>query len=132
MKWKENEMKPENKKILHKAIATFGRYNQCLQTVEELMELQKAVFENAHRGTDNRQNIVEEVADVEIMIAQLKMIYDIKSNDIEEIQDYKIGRLNKTVDKYIAKKEAEKKEQIQENNKHLQIDRVISSGKDYE
>ena len=125
-------MKPENKKVLHKAIVTFGKYNQCLQTVEELIELQKAVFENAHRGTDNRQNIVEEVADVEIMLAQLKMIYDIKPNEIEDIQDYKVGRLDKTINKYIAKQEIEKKEKIQENNKYLQIDRIISNGKDYE
>lgn len=124
-------MKPENKKVLHKAIATFGRYNQCLQTVEELMELQKAVFENAHRGTDNRQNIVEEVADVEIMLAQLKMIYDIKPNEIEDIQDYKVGRLDKTINKYIKKQEIEKTKSPQDENV-VQINRIISNGKEYE
>lgn len=122
-------MKPQNKRILHKAIATFGQRNQCMQTIEELMELQRAVFENVHRGTDNRKDIVEEIADVETMLAQLKMIYNIDQKEINEVQDYKIGRLNKTVDKYIAK---QKQEKVQTKKEFIQIDRITSNGKDYE
>ena len=96
-------MKPENKRTIHRVISVFGAQNQKMQALEELMELQSALFENVHRETDNRKNIVEEVADVEIMLAQIKEIFDIKPKEIEEIQDYKLRRLDHTIEKYLAK-----------------------------
>ena len=60
-------MTPKQNKTIHRVISVFGERNQQMQTLEELMELQRAVFEHIHRGTDNRDNIVEEIADVEIM-----------------------------------------------------------------
>ena len=60
-KMKEENMKPENKRTIHRVISTFGERNQKMQALEELMELQSALFENIHRETDNRENIVEEV-----------------------------------------------------------------------
>ena len=83
---KEENMKPENTRTIHRVINVFGAQNQKMQALEELMELQSALFENVHRETDNRKNIVEEVADVEIMLAQIKEIFDIKPKEIEEIQ----------------------------------------------
>jgi hypothetical protein len=123
-------MKPENKKILHRAIATFGRSNQKMQTLEELMELQRAIFENVHRGTDNKKEIIEEVADVEIMLAQVKMIYDIDQKEIEKIQDYKVGRLDHTIDKYLAK-QAANNEQVEKQTPDFTalIDRETSNGR---
>lgn len=132
MKWKENEMKPENKKVVHQAIATFGRQNQCMQTIEELIEFEKELFENIHRGTDNRAKIVEELADVETMLEQIKMIYDIKPKEIEEVQDAKITRLKRTIEKFKAKQEAEKENPKQVDPKDLikiHIDRNTSNGK---
>ena len=118
-------MKPEHTRTIHRVISTFGERNQKMQTLEELMELQSAIFENVHRGTDNRKNIVEEIADVEIMMAQMKEVFNIKPEEIQEIQDYKLTRLNHTIDKYI-KQEAEK------GNTQLldlvQIDRETSNG----
>lgn len=115
-------MKPQHMKTIHRVISTFGERNQKMQTLEELMELQSALFENIHRGTDNRKNIVEEIADVEIMMAQMKEVFNIQPNEIEEVQDYKLGRLEHTIDKYIAKQNG----QIQTL---VQIDRDTSNGK---
>ena len=115
-------MTPEQNKTIHRAISTFGGRNQTMQTIEELMELQHALFENVHRGTDNRQSIVEEVSDVEIMLAQIKQIYDIKPEEISKVQDYKLGRLNITINKFIAK-------QIPKNMDQIQIDRNTSNGR---
>ena len=74
-------MTPQQNKTIHRVIQVFGKRNQTMQSIEELIELQKALFENVHRGTDNRQNIVEEMADVEIMLTQLKQIYSVKEDD---------------------------------------------------
>ena len=116
-------MTPEQNKTIHRAISTFGGRNQTMQTIEELMELQHALFENVHRGTDNRQNIVEEVADVEIMLAQIRQIYGIKQDEISKVQDYKLGRLNTTIDKFIAK------QKVATQQKTVQIDRITSNGR---
>lgn len=115
-------MKPQHMKTIHRVISTFGERNQKMQTLEELMELQSAIFENVHRGTDNRKNIVEEIADVEIMLAQMKEVFNIQPQEIQEIQDYKLGRLEHTIDKYLAKQNGQKQSMVQ-------IDRETSNGR---
>lgn len=118
-------MKPENQRTVHRVINVFGAENQKMQALEELMELQTALFENVHRGTDNRENIVEEVADVEIMLAQLKEIFNIKPTEILEKQDYKLRRLDHTIEKYLNKQQNESS-----NNKlKIHIDRETSNGR---
>ena len=122
---KEENMKPENKRTIHRVINVFGAQNQKMQALEELMELQSALFENVHRETDNRKNIVEEVADVEIMLAQIKEIFDIKPKEIEEIQDYKLRRLDHTIEKYLAKHQNDSSTSKQQ----IHIDRETSNGR---
>jgi hypothetical protein len=53
--------------IFEKALASFGADNQKIVAIEELAK--------DLRGKVNRENIIEEIADVEIMLAQLKIIY---------------------------------------------------------
>jgi len=118
-------MRPDQMKTIHRVISTFGERNQKMQTLEELLELQSALFENVHRGTDNRANIVEEVADVEVMLIQLKQMFDITPEEIQEVQDAKLTRLNRTIEKYIAKQAQEE----QTAQKLVQIDRTTSNGK---
>lgn len=120
-------MKPHQQRIIHRAITIFGEKNQTMQTIEELMELQKALFENVHRGTDNVKNIAEEVADVEIMLAQIKKIYQLDPNIIEQTKDYKLERLDHTISKYLAKKAEPKK--ITSQKPSIQIDRDTSNGR---
>ena len=122
---KEENMKPENTRTIHRVINVFGAQNQKMQALEELMELQSALFENVHRETDNRKNIVEEVADVETMLAQIKEIFDIKPKEIEEIQDYKLRRLDHTIEKYLAKHQNDSSTSKQQ----IHIDRETSNGR---
>ena len=123
-KMKEENMKPENTRTIHRVINVFGAQNQKMQALEELMELQSALFENIHRETDNRENIVEEVADVEVMLAQIKEIFDIKQEEIEKVQDYKLRRLDHTIEKYLAKHQNENIDKTK-----IHIDRETSNGR---
>lgn len=118
-------MKPENTRTIHRVISTFGEKNQKMQTLEELMELQAALFENIHRETENRDAIVEEVADVEVMLAQLKEIFNIKPEEIEKLQDYKLRRLDHTIEKYLAKH----KNESSNSQNEIHIDRETSNGR---
>lgn len=124
-------MTPKQNKTIHRVISVFGEKNQQMQTLEELMELQHAVFEHVHRGTDNRDNIVEEIADVEIMIAQLKQIHNIQPNEIEQIKERKLNRLEHTIDKYLQKQNNSKtsNEKNGSINTDVVIDRITSNGR---
>lgn len=119
-------MTPKQNRTIHRVISVFGERNQQMQTLEELMELQRAVFENVHRGTNNRDNIVEEIADVEIMLAQLKQIHNIDQNEIEAVQKHKLERLDHTIDKYLAN---HPEKSVEKQNNVIQIDRITSNGR---
>lgn len=69
---------PEQYKTIHKAIETYGVDSQLKMVLEEMAELQKEICKN-WRGRDNVDKIADECADVEIMLAQLKIIYGIES-----------------------------------------------------
>ena len=68
-------MTTEDRKIFRKALDTFGADMQVLVAIEELSELQKELCKN-RRGRENQTNIAEEIADVQIMIEQMMMLYD--------------------------------------------------------
>ena len=63
--------------ILRAAIAEYGEEAQTKMVLEEMSELQKEICKR-WRGKDNIGNIAEELADVEIMLDQLKMILHIE------------------------------------------------------
>ena len=80
----------------------FGIEHQSLVAVEELSELQKAItklYRNpeprtkplAYRGY--RENLVEEIADVAIMITQLLIFYQISEEELQEDVTYKEVRM---------------------------------------
>lgn len=97
----ENHL-PEIKRpeVLKAAISTYGEKAQADMALEEMSELAKAVlkFRRATGKADDeererlRENIVEETADVMIMLAQMIMLYD-RDNKIQSIVDYKVNRL---------------------------------------
>lgn len=97
----ENHL-PEIKRpeVLKAAISTYGEKAQADVALEEMSELTKAVlkFRRATGKADDeererlRENIVEETADVMIMLAQMIMLYD-RDNKIQSIVDYKVNRL---------------------------------------
>lgn len=77
--------------IYYRALKTWGKNPQMLQVIEEMSELIKEILKNVNRGKDNISEIIEETADVEIMLEQLKCCYNIK----QEVEDYKKQKLLK-------------------------------------
>jgi NTP pyrophosphatase (non-canonical NTP hydrolase) len=75
--------------ILKSAIKTFGERNQEEMAVEECAELIQAI-NHKHRGREH--NIAEEIADVEIMLEQLKIINNC-AEEVAAIHKKKVERL---------------------------------------
>lgn len=86
--------------ILQRAIDTYGADNQCLKAVEEMSELTKALMKIRFVKKAGVQydiildSIAEEMADVEIMLEQLHMIYQ-NDNKVNEYRQKKIERLER-------------------------------------
>lgn len=77
--------------IYERAIKVWGKEPQMLQVIEEMSELTKEILKNVNRKKDNIDELIEETADVEIMLEQLKCCYGIKS----QVEEYKAGKLLK-------------------------------------
>ena len=80
-------------KIYIKLISKFGCDNQIIVGIEELSELQKELTKQL-RGNGNINHIVSEIADVEIMLEQIKIIFNCKK-EVENTKYYKIYRTKK-------------------------------------
>ena len=87
----------KQKEILQKAILTYGNHAQLNQVMEECAELIKECSK-AIRGKKNRPCIIEEVADVYIMLTQLRMMFEIDGVELKQLFDYKIRRLGERLD----------------------------------
>lgn len=85
--------------ILQLAIHKNGAKQQILKAIEELSELTKELARQLTKE-GNHANTVDEMADVEIMMKQVKKILggDIE-NEISERIDFKIDRLQKRLEK---------------------------------
>lgn len=86
-----------NVNILEKAIEKYGKTAQTLMFFEEVAELEKELCKN-NRGEDNITQITEEIADVLIMLEQVKMMYGIESDFIDYFIDFKLERLEKRME----------------------------------
>ncbi len=83
-------MKKINEEELYKrALRVWGKEPQMLQVIEEMSELIKEILKNVNRKKDNIDEIIEEAADVEIMLGQLKCCYGIT----DKIRTYKAEKL---------------------------------------
>lgn len=81
----------DEKTVFQTAIEQYGTFAQTLMLLEEMSELQKEICK-AYRGKDNREQIAEEIADVEIMLAQIKMIYGVEE-ETRRWRESKVKRL---------------------------------------
>ena len=79
-------------KDLEKIIEHYGAYPQISKAVEELIELSEVLIKDINKGVLNKNWILEEIADVTIMLEQLKIIYNIRLLDLNEEIDRKIER----------------------------------------
>ena len=80
------------KNALVKALEKFGSISELIITVEELSELQKEVTKQL-RNEGKMENLVEEMADVYIVMEYLKLIFAINDEDIKTEIAFKIDRL---------------------------------------
>ncbi|MBR2844669.1 MAG: hypothetical protein IKF00_05600 [Solobacterium sp.] len=85
-------MNKENKSIEKMAIEKYGKELQTVVAIEELSELIKELTKNI-RGKNNHDAIVEEIADVYIMLDQVMMMNDIWLNEVVEKMHEKLNRL---------------------------------------
>ena len=81
-------------KIISQAIEIFGEDIQLTVAVEELSELTKEICKYK-RGNNNKSEILEEMADCYIVLAELQKIFKIDSNDLNNMIKYKIERLRR-------------------------------------
>ena len=90
----------KNINALVKAIETFGMSAQVDMAIEEMSELTKALCKerryknDADKHTEAVANVIEEIADVAIMLNQLVIIFD-NNGAIQKQADFKIERLEK-------------------------------------
>lgn len=75
---------------LEAAVDTWGAEAQAKMLLEEMAELQKEICK-AWRGRDNTAEIAEEVADVEIMLEQIKLIFEIR----DTVDIYRTAKLER-------------------------------------
>ena len=84
-------MKKEQEIAIYKeAIDLFGILSQKIMVIEDMSELVKELCKEL-RDRGNIENIADELADVEITLAQIKMIYDIEK-DVKKHKDFKLKR----------------------------------------
>ena len=85
----------EYEPILKKAISQNGEYGQLDICIEEMAELTQAISK-LKRGLTH--NVEEEVADVEIMLEQVRMMFLVDAKKIDEIKKQKLERLEKRLE----------------------------------
>lgn len=81
----------EDSCILELAISKYGQDVQKNVAIEEMSELTKEICKDK-RGNLNKLHMAEEIADVEIMISQLKLMYK-NENLVEVYKSRKMKRL---------------------------------------
>lgn len=73
------------------ALEAYGAGPQVMMAIEEMSELTKELCKNG-RGQENTTHIAEEIADVEIMLCQMVMLFDCPGQ-VEKFRRYKLERL---------------------------------------
>ena len=89
-------MKPE---LIEQVTSHFGEKNQLIKAIEEMSELQKELCKvvlTPHLTIKPTDEVIDELADVEIMCAQLRHIFGI-SEQVYERKTFKIERLVKRI-----------------------------------
>ena len=82
--------KDQENQLYQDAIDFFGDLSQKVMVIEEMSELTKELCKEL-RNRGNVDHIAEELADVEITLAQIKLIYGID----ELVQQHKEFKLNR-------------------------------------
>ena len=92
----------ERRSLLERAITTYGAPAQMDMAVEEMAELTKALckIKRAQAGCEVTAaigNVIEEMADVQIMLDQLRIIF---GRSTAEIEEDKLRRMLRRINSY--------------------------------
>lgn len=90
-------MQNDYMQVMIDVIKRYGYKMQTMVAIEEMSELTKELVKFM-RGEANTDAIAEEIADVEIMLRQMKIIYDIKDEDVEKLMVIKLERLKERME----------------------------------
>lgn len=85
-------MTNEQKAICHKIADYYGTEHQAVKAIEEMAELQKELAKFTIGDGGDIDSIVEELADVMIMIEQMRYCFDTHNIDVPKIIDAKLSR----------------------------------------
>ena len=93
MKYIAQHLDHADKRIRKIAISK-GYDIQSIKLIEEMAELQQAICK--HRESEDKAktliNIKNEMADVYVMLDQMKYLMNISEEELEKIKEYKINR----------------------------------------
>lgn len=64
------------RQVLGRAVSFYGSEIQRIVAIEELSELQKELCKSL-RGQTDKEHIAEEIADVQIMMEQMMILYEL-------------------------------------------------------
>ncbi|SDX85740.1 nucleoside triphosphate pyrophosphohydrolase family protein [Tepidimicrobium xylanilyticum] len=81
----------DEREVYKQALEKWGAEGQITMVFEEMAELQKELCKSL-RGKENRIEIAEEIADVEIMLEQMKILFGIEEG-VERHKTLKLQRL---------------------------------------
>ena len=82
--------------VINQAISKWGKDYQSVIAIEEMSELTKELSK-AIRGNDNHSQIVEETADVMIVLMEIRAMFKIKDTELQKVINAKLDRLRKRV-----------------------------------
>ena len=96
-----------NEKIL-KIVNYYGIMSQLKYFQSEVFELNESIIKKEieykfgettiKRDENNLKHIAEEIADVMVMLKQFQLYYDISTEEIEKIMQYKVDRQIKRIE----------------------------------
>ena len=86
----------DESEVLQRALDTYGSLPQIVMIFEEMSELQKELCKYL-RGKYSPANIAEEIADVEIMLEQMKMLFCC-ADEVRDVRRRKVERLKERLD----------------------------------
>lgn len=83
----------EIKDFVKEIMAKYGKL-QLVIAIEEMSELTKEISKDL-RGKGKREHIIEEMADVQLILDELKEYYNISQDDIYKVKRKKVIRTKK-------------------------------------
>ena len=91
--------------MIHKLkyLASFyGTDSRITHLDEEMAELTVETHKLMRGRTESTKGLTEEIADVEILLSQLKILYEIKQEDIDKVKEKKLNRQMERINKLMS------------------------------